>query len=385
MSKTALPVIAPAIVDALGISPALIGAFVTIMSAAGVVATMICGGFIVRYGALRMSQVALLITASGLVAAGAGTLVFLVVAAIVMGGGSTLSTPASSHLLARYSPPQYAPLIFSLKQTAVPAGTMLSGVLGPFLALALGWQGAPLVMAAMCVALALVLQPLRAEFDRDRNPAHPLTLADIKTTFAIMMSHAALRRMAFATFVFVGVQLVFTSFFVTYLAKGLGYPLATAGLVFSAAVAVAIPARILWGWVGSRFVAPRRLLAFLGIGMAASLGLTGFFTPDWPVPLVLAVGAAASATTLSWHGVLLAEVARLAPEGRIGALTGGVLSFGGVGQMIMPLGFGAVLAATGGYGLGFFAAGLIALVPGIALLRRERGPRGAEASAAPRS
>ena len=35
-----------------------------------------------------------------------------------------------------------------------------------------------------------------------------------------------------------------------------------------------------------------------------------------------------SLTAVSWHGVLLAEVARLAPAGRIGSTTGAVLAFG---------------------------------------------------------
>ena len=39
---------------------------------------------------------------------------------MAIGIGSSVSTPASSHLLARYSPPKYAPLIFSVKQTGVP-------------------------------------------------------------------------------------------------------------------------------------------------------------------------------------------------------------------------------------------------------------------------
>src|ERR1700720_2527358 len=53
-----------------------------------------------------------------------------------------------------------------------------------------------------------------------------------------------------------GVQSVFTAYFVTYLVA-LGYELAAAGFLFSLVVAVAVPCRILWGWVGSFHVKPR--------------------------------------------------------------------------------------------------------------------------------
>jgi hypothetical protein len=46
-----------------------------------------------------------------------------------------------------------------------------------------------------------------------------------------------------------------------------------------------------------------------------------------------------SATALSWHGVLLAEAARAAPEGSRGGVTGGVLSFGQIGALTAPIYF----------------------------------------------
>ncbi len=64
-------------------------------------------------------------------------------------------------------------------------------------------------------------------------------------------------------------QQVITTYFVIYLTT-LGYTLAAAGFVFSVAVAIAIPGRIVWGWIGSTHVAPRIIMAWLAFGMAAS-------------------------------------------------------------------------------------------------------------------
>jgi hypothetical protein len=75
----------------------------------------------------------------------------------------------------------------------------------------------------------------------------------------------------------------------------------------------------------------------LALGMAASVGLAGRSAPHWPLLLLGLVGAGMSITALSWNGVLLAEAARLAPEGVRGSATGGVLSFGQIGALLMPL------------------------------------------------
>ena len=195
-----------------------------------------------------------------------GLMVFLL-SAIIAGGGSAVSTPASSHLLGRFSPVQYAPLVFSIKQTAVPAGLLLAGFLGPLLATATGWRGAMLIIAGACLVFALVLQPLRERFDDDRIGTLIFSIADVKATLKSVVRTRELRSLSFACFAFNAVQMVVTTYFVIYLTT-LGYSLAAAGVVFSTAVAVAIPGRILWGWIGSLYVEPRIVLAGLAFGMA---------------------------------------------------------------------------------------------------------------------
>lgn len=371
MSGLIMPVAAPAVAQDLGVNPALVGVFTGCIFFAGMFAQVSCGGFIVRYGALRMSQISLCLMAAGLLAITSGLLPVIAIAAMVIGTGSAPSTPASSQILARYSPPHLAPLMFSIKQTGVPVGAMLAGVIVPFSVVNFGWRGAFFIGAAMCLALALILQPMRAEFDQDRQPNYRWSPASVIDTLRTVLRRRDLRVMAIAAFAFVGLQAVFASFFVIYMTGGLHYDLATAGFVFAIAQAVAIPARIFWGWVGSRFLSPRVMLGTLGIGMAASsvaLGITG---TDWSLTAVGAVACAYSATAVSWHGVLLAEVARIAPDGRISAMTGGVLSFGSAGMMSFPLVFSAILGLTDIYALGFFLAAVPAVIASLLLFRQE--------------
>ena len=363
-------VIAPAIIADLLIDPAWVGVYFGITACAALFAQLGCGSFIVRYGALRMSQVALVMLAAGTALATLGTPLMLVLSAIISGGGVAVATPASSHLLGRCSPPAYLPLVFSIKQTAVPAGLLLGGMLGPQMTEWMGWRDTMLLSAAACVVFALVMQPLRKIFDTDRVPTRTFQLSDFKTTLISVVATPGLRSLSFACLAFNGVQTVVTAYFVVYLTT-IGYTPVAAGFVFSAAVALAVPGRILWGWLGSGRVSPRLIMAGLSIGMAASVAVLGLCSAGWPTLLVGLVAGVISATALSWHGILLAETARAAPEGMRGAVTGGVLSFGQVGALSEPLLYSALLGLTGSYGLGFIVCGIPALVVGVIMLRQK--------------
>src|SRR5271166_5434112 len=257
IGKVLPAVVAPLVIAELDADPAWVGVYYGVAAAASLVVQMGCGSFIVRYGSLRMSQVALVLLGGGIAVAAEGSLPGFGASAIIGGGGCAVSTPTSSQLLGRVSPPRLAPLVFSIKQTAVPAGLLISGFLLPAMASAWGWRGATLVTAAACVAFAAMLQPLRARFDNDRLPSRRFQLSDFRTTIASVLKARDLRRLSFACFAFNGVQSVFTAYFVIYLVA-LGYDLAAAGFLFSLVVAVAVPCRVLWGWLGSFHAPPTR-------------------------------------------------------------------------------------------------------------------------------
>ena len=194
-------------------------------------------------------------------------------------------------------------------------------------------------------------------------------VASVPLSVAFFLTAGDLRGLSFACFAFNGIQSVFIAYFVTYLVA-LGYELAAAGFLFSLTVAIAVPCRVLWGWLGSFYVAPRLVMAGLALGMAASVALTGLFSAAWPIAAVGLVAAVVSATAVSWHGILLSETARLAPAGRVGAVTGGVLSFGQIGALAGPFAFSLLLSLTGGYSAGWALCAIPGLWVGVSLLRR---------------
>lgn len=366
------PVIAPAILSDLQLDPSWLGIYVGINAVAALMFQLGCGSFIVSQGALRMSQAALAMLAIGLVAgAFSPPLILFAVAGIIGGGGTAVSTPASSHLLGRYAPPRQAPLVFSIKQTAVPTGLLLAGILGPWMVAETSWRGAMIGAGLAALAFAVMLEPLRKTFDADRVPGHPFRLSDFHTTIATVLRHKDLRTIAMACFAYNGLQTVFTSYFVVYLTS-LGHGLATAGFVFSVAMVAAVPGRILWGWLSSYRVSPQAMMEGLALGMGICAVVAGLYDERWSLVLIGLVATGLGLSAMSWHGVLLAETARLAPEGKRGSATGGVLSFGQVGGLVLPMTYALLLHLTGSHGIGFAVCGLPAFLVFFELMRRRR-------------
>ena len=379
VAKMAVPVLFPAIALDLGVAAELVLAYTWLYACVGILVMAGCGAFIVRYGAIRVSQAGCLLMALGLAVTTIPTgNTWLAVGALSLGAvliavGSTSATPASSQILARHSPPRLAPLVFSIKQSGVPAGIAIAGGLVVPLAAAVGWHLAIVVVALFCALIGLGLHPCRRPFDRDRRRQQKLSFGDVRITVYAVLNEPTLRTMAIAAFAFVGLQSIFTNFTVVYLYEEVDYSVVEAGAVLSIGTLVAVPARILWGVVASTLVPAGLLLAILAVVMGLGAAAMGAFTPEWSSFWIIAVCIVVSATGLSWHGVLLSEIARAAPEGEAGRMTGGVLAFGTVGQIVYPLLFGAVYAPFG-YQAAYIAIALPAAGLAYAFFRGGRPP-----------
>jgi fucose permease len=278
--------------------------------------------------------------------------------AALIGVGSSVSTPASSHLLARYSPPKYAPLIFSVKQTGVPVGGLMAGILVPFLLGWIDWRGAFLFTGAACITFAVMLQPIRDQFDADRQPNQILKPGYIRQNISRVLSTPALLELAIAMFCFVGLQGLFAAYFVTYVTGTLGRSLETANYFFSIAMTTAIGARILWGWVGSALLPARTVISYLAFVMVFATTGMGWLGTGQSDVAIITVSIVYCISAISWHGLLLSEIARLAPTGQVASTTGACLAFANAGMMTYPIIFAAFGELTGDHTLGFYLAAL---------------------------
>ena len=377
-AATATAVLAPEIGRDLGIAPKLVGVFVGVLYAGAMIASLASGMFIQRHGPIRVSQMCVLLCAAGalLVAVGStlpgGAVLALAIAPLIIGVGYGPITPASSQILARTAHPSRMALTFSIKQTGVPAGAALAGAALPILALRFGWHAAFALVAVLGVAVALAGQLTRAELDAGRTPAHLPTLAGIFAPLRELARSRALVELVVTSFIYAALQTCLTSFIVVYLTESLGFTLVAAGLVLTAANIGGIVGRISWGGIADLRLAPRQLLGLIGLASAGCAFVTAAFDTGWPVAAVLTTSAIFGATAIGWNGVMLSEVARLAPAGQVGAITGasGFVTFGGV--MLGPPVFALIAALTGGYRSGFATFGGLALACGLWLLVRRK-------------
>lgn len=356
-----VPVIAVPLSRDLGIDPGAVGFYMTAVFSTAMVGAILAGHGVRRFGAIRMAQLALALAALAMLTLSSGVLALVVFAALFMGLAYGPPTPASSHILARTTPPRLMPIVFSIKQTGVPLGGALAGLLVPPMVLLWGWRGATLAIAAVCLAAIPILQTLRRRLDHDREPNaqfHGGFFAPIR----LVLGEPRLRRMAFLSFSFSAVQMTMIAYLVTYLIEVVRLDLVAAGMVLAAAQLAGVAGRIFWGAVSGTLLDARRLLIGLGIAMSGATLLTAGFGPTSPPWALYSTAILFGVTAIGWNGVLLAEFARVAPPGQAGLATGGVVfvTFGGIA--VAPGLFGLLLAGGFGYTSGFTMLAVIALI-----------------------
>jgi MFS family permease len=356
MAALTVPVMAPAMAEWLKVSPTLIGVYVAILYVGAIGASLLAGPAVIRHGAIRVSQVGLVVCALGLaLLACVPSLPATMVAALLIGAGYGPITPASSHLLARTTPAHRMSLVFSVKQTGVPLGGVMAGALVPALLLRGGPEAALLAVAAGNIICAAAAQPLRKRLDDDRERGRALKLTSLAGPLRVIASQPELMRLTTFSFVFSAVQMCLATFLVTYLHSALGYSLVTAGFVLSAAQAGGVVGRVLWGYLADRWLPPRTMLAVLAALMAVCSAGAAALHVGVPLALVVALAIGFGACATGWNGVFLAEVARLAPAGMASAATGGALAVTFLGVVIGPALFGALSGLFGSYRAGYLA------------------------------
>jgi nitrate/nitrite transporter NarK len=276
-------------------------------------------------------------------------------------------------ILVRAAPPASFALVFSIKQTGVPAGGVLAGLLVPLLILAFGWQWGAVAIGAACLALALAIDAVRARYDINLNPRAPVSLLSAFAPVRMALGDAKLRQMCVAGFVYGGVQITLVTYLVTFVVESFALSLVLAGLVMAASQLSSVIGRVLWGALadhaGVASAARRTMLGLLGLGMGVSALAALTADPAWPRGLLFAYAAVFGATAVGWNGVWLAEIARLAP-GRASEATGGCLFFTFLGVVVAPPVFNAVLALAGSYSASYAVFAVPALAVGAWLLVR---------------
>ena len=363
------PVLAPAATRTMGLDPSTVGVFTSLVYLFAAIAAVSSARPVAALGALRASQICLLLCAAGIALVATASLPLVVLGAMLLGLGYGPVTPSSAIILVSTLPARFRSLGFSVTQTGVPVGAGACGLAIPALVAAFDWQVAACALAAAAVAGAVLCQPLQRDFDEGVRGSGPSASTSPLGSLALVWRLPRLRELAIGSFVFAGIQMCVVTYLVVFLTEtGLG--LAAAGLAMTCAMIGGLVGRIGWGWVADNLLAPRRTLALVSLLMGmTSLGLA-CVEPSWPMAAVIALSVAAGLSSIAWNGVYLAEVAHRAPPGMATAATGGTMFCTYAGVMVWPTVFYVAHAATGNYVASFVLVGLLGLAGAAMFVRR---------------
>ena len=351
MALITLPVVAPVVSESIGVSTTYVGFYVAAVYVAAMFSSVLGGSFVKRWGAIRLSQISLVLSAVGLALCALPWPTTMILGAFLIGIGYGPVTPASSHLLVKTTPPERMSLVFSIKQTGVPVGGMLAGLLVPSMEVAMGWQAAFVMVGLFCVICAVAVNPLRAGLDDDRDPtSRPSLFKSLVEPVKLVWSHTSLRVLAAVSFLFAITQLSLTTYLVTFLYEDLGWGLIAAGIALTVAQAAGVGGRILWGWVADNWLGSGYMLIGVALLLLAGAAAVPWLTVQTSMVWLYLVLMVLGATAIGWNGVYLAEVARQAPSGHAGMATGGTLGFTFLGVLCGPPLFGVAAARFGSYG-----------------------------------
>ncbi len=349
MGIAVFPVIAPKLAADMGVEPSLIGYQMSLVYGAAALASPFLTWMVTRHGACRALQAGLLLSVLALALALITGVTALALASIMLGAAMSVMTPAAAHILFRFSPPQRRNLLFSIKQTCVPAGWMVMALLAPPITLWLGWRAAILLVMLFTLVMIGALQVVRNAWDDDRGRHTGGIRQQAREGMRVLWRIPQLRWLSIASLFMSGVQLCLSSFAVTLLVQEAGYGLVAAGVMLSAAQGAGVTGRIAWGWIADRFGNCQGMLRLMSAMMVLCCIVMAFVTPQWSRALMLLLFVAFGASAIGWNGLFLAEVARLSPEGKVSVATSGAMVWNFAGILLGPALFALLYRINGSY------------------------------------
>lgn len=337
----------------------------TTVFSVGTVTAFLGGRLVRRRGAAWTAISCALAVAIGAgILSGSTGLAALLAAGVAVGFAFGPETPASTALLAALAPPSRRPLVLSLRQTGNQIGAAGASLVLPIVAAAFGVGAAFGLVAVAALALAACLALLAGGWRGIATIGAPLRLS---AAARLLRAHPDLGRLALVSAPWSALQLLVNGWFVLLVVETRGLDPVAAGRLLAVAQIGGLVGRLGWGAVATK-TGTRPLLIGLGAAMGIAAVGSAFAGPGTPAALAWATAAALGLSASGWNGVFIAEVARLAPEGRVAETTGAVLTVSYLGLVVGPP-IVALATAIAGLASAFVAIGATAALAAVALSR----------------
>ena len=361
-SAASLGILAPFVIDDLGITRAALGVVIAVINIAGALLSPIAGRVTDRVGGKAAIVALFLAAASTFVLFGiAPGYLVLLLGAIVGGFSQASANPSTNKLIVEDLPVGQRGVVTGIKQSGVQAGIFLGGLIVPSLAVTLGWRSAYLIVAALPAMLALAslwVVPATATTPEERR---------VRTRGRLPPAIGWLAGYGFL----MGLSGAVTFLVPLFAVEAVGLDPRAAGLAAAVIGLFAVAGRILWSRYAEDSGAFRRSLATMA-GLSVAAAVVFWLSSSvaawliWPAAVLIALGSS------SWNSVgmlaVMAEVGALATGRASGIVLFGFLTGLGIAT---PL-FGAIVDSTGSYDVMWLlsAAAAAAAIVVVALWRR---------------
>ncbi|WP_180978317.1 MFS transporter [Halomonas urumqiensis] len=373
-----VPTLAPQVAAAFGVPTGLVGLQISLLYGVAMLTSLQSAVVARRLGGCRTSQLAMLLVLAGCGMVLMGSPVALLATTLLLGVAYGLTNPAAAQLLSRFTPADRRNLVYSIKQTGVPLGGILAGLLAPPLAAAWNWQAAFMAVGGATMATVLALQWRRSRWDSDRDSSARMHGFG---SLEVLRRRVSMRWLGFTGFCLSAAQLSLISFAVAFMVEELLITLVTAGIIISLMHVAGVSGRIGWGLLADRLGGSLPVLYGLSALMAVVflvISLVGAALPTWLAVVLLVI---AGTTAIGWNGVYLGEVARRSLQRDVGDATAAVLVLTYMGVLVGPALFSLVVWLTDSYAAGFMLPAVAASLAIICLHNCRRASQEVETAA----
>jgi MFS family permease len=368
MSSLTVPVLASAIAPAVGVPAYWVGYYSALIYGFAALSSFVTPRLFRRWGGIRLHQGMLVMVAAAAFALLPAAPAAFAASGIVLGMAYGPMNPASTVLLARYTPPPLRSRVFSFKQTAVPIGGALAGLVTPPAAAVLGWRGAIAALGILCLVLSALIQPWRKAIDED-GPSYDRDLsAKFWLPVRLIIENPGIRSVTVAAFAFGSLQFSFVAVFPTVLAH-VGWSTAAAGRAMSAALVVGVVLRVPWGALADK-IGSRPILAAMGVMMTLASVAACFLNPAWSGLDVTLLAALFGVSAFCWSGIGIAEAVRHVAPALVPEASAGIIGITFFGALAGPTLFSTVAALAGTVVPAFAILGGLAALGTVLLLRQ---------------
>ncbi len=343
-----------------GVSFAMLGLSVALMSATTALLQTPVGFLVDKYGAKRFLIGGTLIMALSISAMSFATNFWMILALAVFSGvGNSVIHPADYAILAGSIRKEFVGRAFALHSFTGNLGFALAPPIVALLLLTMNWRGALLLLGLLGLpVVGAILWQSRILSDQPKvRAARPAGAATLLLSKPILAFFAFFLLSAMSG---AGIQ----AFLITILGKLWGTPIAVASLALTGYMIGATVGTLIGGWWsdkkgGGELLGFVTVLTLIAAGLILSLGLVPY--PEFVTPIVALVGGTCMGTSRTPRDVMLKEVC---PPGEIGKVFGFVSSSLPLGSALMPVPMGLLID----YGLAWMVLPTVATLLTLSLL-----------------